>query len=275
MKTKSKILTNGERFDFKKKFGQNFLTDKNLLASLVRDSNINEHSCVLEIGVGLGTLTEMLAKTAKKVVGYEIDLSLKNVLEEKFCAYDNVEIVFKDALKTPTFEIEKYFEKNFCVVANIPYNITTPLIFKFMEETNNVEFMAIMVQKEVAERICAKVSSACYGALSVTCQHFNECKILRVVSKKMFNPMPKVDSAFLLIKKIKEFDSFYANLVKNSFLMRRKTLINNLIKFYPAKKEDIFEIFKTLNFEQNIRAENLSEKQFYDLSCQIKTKLFK
>lgn len=261
-------------FDFKKKFGQNFLTDKNLLTALVNDACVVNTDEVLEIGVGAGALTEVLAKSAKRVVGFEIDKQLEEHLKQKF-EKGNVELVFADALKTKTNFIDEKFESQYRIVANIPYYITSPLIFKFMEESDKCVSQALMVQKEVAERICSKPASENYGAMSVICQHFNTCKILRVISKKMFRPMPKVDSAFVMLKKTKPFDFDYSYLVRSSFAMRRKTLINNLINAYDLKKQDFFEIFDTLHFNQNVRAESLNEKDYFLLLGQIKTKMCK
>lgn len=262
-------------FDFKKKFGQNFLRDKNLLLALVNDANVLPSDEVLEIGVGGGALTEVLVKKTKKVIGFEIDKSLENYLQEKFSADNNIEIIFKDILRMKTNEIDKLFDKEYRIVANIPYYITSPIIFKFMEESEKCVSQALMVQKEVAKRICAKPKDEDYGALSVVCQHFCNCKILRVISKKLFKPMPKVDSAFILLEKKLNFDVDYSTLVKNSFSMRRKTLINNLIKAYDLVREDFENIFKILNFDVRLRAEDLSHKDYEALLSQIKTNLCK
>lgn len=262
-------------FDFKKKFGQNFLTDKNLLAALVKDAGVTQENCVLEIGVGAGALTEELVKRAKKVVGFEIDKELIEHLQEKFKKQNNLKLVFADALKTKTTEIDKMFEGEYRIVANIPYYITSPLIFKFLEESQKCTSQALMVQKEVAQRICASPNTEEYGAMSVICQHYNKCKILRNISKKMFRPMPKVDSAFILLEKTKPFDFEYSQLVKGSFAMRRKTLMNNLLKAYNFEKQTLLDIFNKLHFDPNVRAENLSESDYSLLLGQIKTKMSK
>ena len=262
-------------FDFKKKFGQNFLTDKNLLSALVKDANVNQDEYVLEIGVGAGALTEVLVNVAKKVVGFEIDKQLCEFLQEKFSNKNNIELVFLDALKTKTEIIDDMFDGNYRIVANIPYYITSPLIFKFLEGSKKCVSQALMVQKEVAQRICALPNTENYGAMSVVCQHFNKCKILRVISKKMFRPMPKVDSAFIMLEKTKPFDFDYSYLVRSSFAMRRKTLINNLLKAYSFEKQSLIEIFNFLNWDLNIRAESLSESEYLLLLGQIKTKMSK
>lgn len=266
-------MNDKNNFQFKKKFGQNFLSDKNLLASLIKLTPLTKEDNVLEIGLGKGALTQILSENAKKVVGYEIDLDLKEHLEEKFNG-TNVNLVFKDGLKEDIKQIENQFDgKKFAVVANIPYYITTPLIFKFLEETAKVNFMALMIQKEVAERIIAPVGDENYGALSVICQFHNTCKILKIVNKKMFFPVPKVDSAFIFLSRTKDFDFEYARLVRTSFNMRRKTLINNLMHGFGLDREFLNNVFASLGFDLNARAENLSPQDFFVLLQQIKTYL--
>lgn len=265
-------MSENKQFKFKKSLGQNFLSDKNLLKSLVSLTPINKNSNILEIGLGKGALTEILIENAKKVIGFEIDKDLAPHLTAKFETANNFKLIFEDALKTDIKQIEKHFKmENFSVIANLPYYITTPLIFKFLEETNKVDFLAIMVQKEVAQRIVAEKSTKNYGALSVVCQFHADCKIKKIVSKKMFFPVPKVDSAFILIQKTKNFNFEYSNLIKTAFAMRRKTLINNLINGYSVSKQELSNIFEKLNLNENVRAENLSPEQFFNLLQQIKT----
>ena len=151
-----KEIIKENNFEFKKKFGQNFITDTNLLEAIVSDAEIEETDEVLEIGVGAGTLTKVLAKRCKKVVGYEIDKALFDVLSMSLKGYENIEIVFKDFLKASAEEINSQFDGSFKVVANLPYYITTNIIFKLVEENFNVSSLTLMVQKEVAERIVSK-----------------------------------------------------------------------------------------------------------------------
>ena len=248
--------------NFKKKYGQNFLTDKNLLSAIVRDAGVTENDDVLEIGAGEGALTLALSETAKKVVSYEIDTELKSFLDEKFKNKSNVNIIFSDALKTDINKIEHDFANSYKLVANIPYYITTPLIFKFLETASKITSMTLMVQKEVAERICAKPDTEEYGALSAICQNFCDCKIMRIVNKKMFKPVPKVDSAIINLKIIKKFDKNYADIVRMAFVMRRKTLYNNLHKGLNLQSEKLIKIFNECNFDLKVRAEDLSCGQF-------------
>lgn len=265
-------MSDNKNFRFKKALGQNFLSDKNLLKSLVGLTPITEESNILEVGLGKGALTEVLVSKAKKVVGYEIDKELIPILSEKFEDAKNFKLVFADGLKTDIKQIEQDFNfERFSVIANIPYYITSPLIFKFLEETSNVDFLAVMVQKEVAERIVAQKATENYGALSVICQFHANCKIKKIVSKKLFFPVPKVDSAFIVLEKNKNFNFEYSFLVRSAFAMRRKTLINNLTAAYGISKDVLASIFKQLNFNENARAENLSPDEFFLLLQQIKT----
>lgn len=216
---------------FKKKFGQNFLTDKNLLNAICEDAEVDESQDVLEIGAGAGALTQAISEKAKKVVSYEIDKDLESHLLG--LNLDNVKFVFGDIMNFSLEEIEKDFQGEYKLIANLPYYITTPIIFKFLNQSKKISSLTIMVQKEVAERIVAGVGGKEYGVLSIMTQFYGDAKINRTVSRKMFHPQPNVDSAVVTIKlnreKYKNVDSdkFY-NFIKSAFSMRRKTLRNNL-----------------------------------------------
>ena len=190
-------------FKFNKKFGQNFIFDKNLLTAIINDSGINKNDDVLEIGPGAGTLTRVIAEKAKKVVSYEIDLNLKPILEENLKGLNNSQVVFEDALKAKIEDIEKHFEGEYKIVANLPYYITTPLIFKFTKETKKVLSMCIMVQKEVGERLVANNKSSDYGSISTVLDFYGNVKILRQVPRRMFVPSPNVDSCIVQIEFVK------------------------------------------------------------------------
>ena len=217
--------------NFKKKFGQNFISDKNLLSAICNDAEINGDTEVLEIGAGAGTLTEEISQNAKKVVSYEIDRDLQNHLLS--LNLSNVKFVFGDVMNYSTKEIENDFEGEYKIIANLPYYITTPIIFKFLNESTRLASLTIMVQKEVAERIVSKVGSKDYGVLSIMVSFFGEAQINRIVSRKMFYPQPNVDSAVVTITlqkdKYKNIDKnkFY-KFIQMAFSMRRKTLRNNL-----------------------------------------------
>ncbi|MBE7074718.1 MAG: ribosomal RNA small subunit methyltransferase A [Clostridiales bacterium] len=257
-------------FKFNKKFGQNFIFDKNLLNAIIQDSKISKQDDVLEIGPGAGTLTRVIASHAKKVVSYEIDQNLKPVLEENLKDLSNSSIIFADALKTPINEIEKHFNGEYCIVANLPYYITTPLIFKFVEETKRVKSMCIMVQKEVGERLVAKVKDSNYGSISVVLDFYGDVKVLRQVPRRMFVPSPNVDSCIVQITFIK--DKYKANpmmfekIVKSAFANRRKTLANNMANDFNISKEEVYNALKICGLPEQIRGDALSTSQFVTLT---------
>lgn len=219
--------------NFKKKFGQNFISDKNLLDAICRDADIKEDNEVLEIGAGAGSLTEALSHTAKKVVSYEIDNDLKEHLLS--LGLKNVEFVFGDIMNYSLETIEKNFKSGYKMVANLPYYITTPILFKFLKSTK-LSTLTIMVQKEVAERITAVNGGKDYGILSVMTAFYGEAEIKRIVSRKLFYPQPNVDSAIVTITLNRgkftgiDDEKFY-KFVSGMFAMRRKTLRNNLSKY--------------------------------------------
>ena len=261
-------------FNFKKKFGQNFINDKNLLQAIVNDSGINEKSQVLEIGAGAGTLTEQLALTAQKVISVEIDNDLKPYLQLLCEKYNNLSIVFGDFIKMTKEEIESNFTQKFDVVANLPYYITTPIIFKFFEEGFNINSLTIMVQKEVAERLVACSGTKDYGAISVILQSQADLKITRIVPRNMFYPQPNVDSAVINIKiNFDKFNipnkQFFAKVVKSTFNYRRKTLLNSLQLGLNIDKEKAEDIIKSMGLPIDIRGEKLSIQQFIDLSNKL------
>lgn len=260
-------------FNFAKKFGQNFITDKNFLASIVDGASVESNDEVLEIGAGAGTLTRAISEKAKKVVSYEIDNNLKPVLEESLIDCKNANVVFGDALNTDIKEIESHFENDYKIVANLPYYITTPLMFKFLEETDRVKSITVMVQKEVAERMVAKPNSKEYGALTLAIDFFGNAKIIKKVSRNMFYPVPNVDSAVIRIDIVKnKFDiekELFLKVVKASFSMRRKTLVNNLSQSFGIDKELIKNILLKFKMNENIRGESLSTNDFVNLSKEL------
>ena len=261
-------------FDFKKKFGQNFLTDTNLLNAICDDADISKADEVLEIGVGAGTLTKVLSNHAKKVVGYEIDKSLFDVLSLTLKDCENVEVNFKDFLLAGCDEINAKFGGKFKVVANLPYYITTNIIFKLIEEDFNVESLTLMVQKEVAERLTANKNTKEYGTITAELDAVGDVKIMRIVPRTMFLPQPNVDSAIINIKINKnKYDIFdvqlFRKVVRASFSMRRKTLSNCLKTNFGFSAQQLDELFAVLNFDKNIRGEALSTQDFVNLSNQI------
>ena len=246
-----------EKINFKKKYGQNFLTDTNLLKAIVADSEVSFNDEVLEIGAGAGALTTHIKDSCKKVVSFEIDKDLEALLKDKFESCTNVHLRFEDVMKVSTQNIDALFDKEYRVIANLPYYITTPILFKFLEESKKLISMTIMVQKEVAEKIIAEPKNSNYGILSVMVQHYTNAKITRIVKKQMFTPQPKVDSAIIVLKRKQvNFDANFKNFVQTAFAMRRKTLVNNLSKLYS--KSLIEDVLQLSGYNKNIRAEELS-----------------
>ena len=258
-------------FRFNKKFGQNFIFDQNFLRSVVKDAEINNETDVLEIGAGAGTLTKVLGENARKVVSYEIDTNLKQTLSENLKDSSNVEVIFKDIMKASIDEIEKNFQGDYVLIANLPYYITTPIIFKFLEEATRLTRLVIMVQLEVANRICSKAGSSEYGAINPAIDYRGTAKIVRKVSRKMFMPMPNVDSAIVRIdidkNKYKINDrKLLDNVIKSAFQMRRKTLQNNLKNNFSLSQAQLDEIYSKMNLVAGVRGETLTTGQFVELS---------
>ncbi len=259
-----------KKFMFKHKYGQNFLTDANLLKSIVNDANISEKDNVLEIGAGAGTLTRyILERTKNKVVAVEIDKTLQPILEENL-KNSSVQLEFCDFLKIKPEQIKKWFNgKKFKVVANLPYYISTPILFYLIDNQLPVESITVMLQLELAQRLSAKPGTKDYGALTVLLSMISNVSLTRKVSKKLFFPEPKVDSAVVNINfNYNKFDvdfKLISKFIKNCFMMRRKTLINNIMNSYNITREEIKNIFNMLNINENARAENLTDVQFVEL----------
>ena len=273
-----KELLEKENFKFEKKYGQNFISDTNLLISIVNDCQITKDEQVLEIGPGAGTLTKEIAKQSKCVISYEIDKNLEKILSQSLSSTANSKIIFKDWIQTNEDEIIKEFNdfsnelnlkgsEHFSVIANLPYYITTPIIFKLLD-FNCVDKIAIMVQKEVAERIVAKKGKD-YGILSIMIDFCANAKITRIVNRQMFTPAPNVDSAivFLEIQKDKYPNcpkDLFSKIVHSAFAMRRKTLANNLMNGLNLNREEVQDLLGEERI--SLRAENLTTQDFADLT---------
>jgi 16S rRNA (adenine1518-N6/adenine1519-N6)-dimethyltransferase len=266
-------------FNFKKKFGQNFLTDKNLLNSIVELSGADENSVVLEIGPGAGALTQAIAKKVKKVISFEIDKTLEPILAENLKDFDNSAIVFKDFMKVSNEEIIDIVGKDFIVIANLPYYITTPIIMSLLEmELPKLEKMVFMVQKEVGQRMTAKPGGKDYGALSVTVKYFSESSIAFIVPPHCFIPQPGVDSCVVKLDvrkeapfELKDRDYFF-KVVKASFSQRRKMLTNSLANagYLGVDRQKVLEALEVMGKDEKIRGETLSPEEFgrlADLLC--------
>ncbi|MCM1042838.1 MAG: 16S rRNA (adenine(1518)-N(6)/adenine(1519)-N(6))-dimethyltransferase RsmA [Corallococcus sp.] len=272
-----KKLLKDKQFGFNKRYGQNFLTDDALLAQIVAEAGITQNDTVLEIGAGAGTLTRQLAKSAKNVIAFEIDTNLKSVLEVTLDGLSNVQVVFGDVMKLPMSEIHRYAgDKPFKVVANIPYYITTPIVTAFVENSNLAESLTLTVQKEVAERFAASEGCKDYGSITVAVQAVADVKILRVLDRSLFYPIPNVDSAVVSIvfdrTKYGTYDKeFFRKTVKTAFAMRRKTLVNNLTNIFGISKQSAENLLGTLGIPAGVRGEQLSVAQFVLLSESLMT----
>ena len=260
-----------ENFNFKKKFGQNFIVDKNIINSIINKSNIDKDTLVIEIGPGAGSLTTELGKVAKNVIAYEIDKTLKPILEKNI--QSNTEIIYEDFLKRNISEdLKKYNNKKIYVVANLPYYITTPIIIKLIEDKLNIDKIVVMVQKEVGDRFKAKPNTKEYNSLSIFLNYYYTVEKLLDVSKNVFIPKPNVDSIVISLTKKEDKikvnnEKLFFKLVRDSFKQKRKTLKNNL-KGYNLEK--IEEVLKKHNLDLTVRAEALSIEIFAEIANNLK-----
>ena len=263
-------------FYFQKKFGQNFLIDGNILGKIVEAAQITETDCVLEIGPGIGTMTQYLAEAAREVTAVEIDRNLIPILHETLAEYDNVTILNQDVLKTDIAAIarEKNGGRPIKVVANLPYYITTPIIMGLLESQVPVDCIAVMVQKEVAQRMQAGPGTKDYGALSLAVQYYAEPYIAANVPPNCFIPRPNVGSAVIRLTryqeppvKVKDEKLLFA-LIRASFNQRRKTLVNGLKNSseLPYGKEELLSALEKAGLPENIRGEALTLEQFAQLA---------
>lgn len=264
-----KEILNENKFVFKKKFGQNFLLDQNVLNNIISLSDITKDTLVIEIGVGAAALTKKLSEKAKMVIGYEIDTTLKEPLSVILKDYNNVGIIYDDFLNRDIKkDIKNYNYKNIMVIANLPYYITTPIITKFIDEKIDVEKIIVMVQNEVADRFSALPGTKSYNSLTIFLNYYFNIKKAFTVSRNVFFPKPNVDSAVVVFEKKEERikvknEKLFFKLVKDAFVQKRKTLKNNL------KNYDLCKIDNVLNtYGKNIsyRAENITINEFVDIS---------
>lgn len=261
-------------FSFKKSLGQNFLIDPNILRNIVGHADLTKESAAIEVGPGIGALTEHLARQAGKVMSFEIDQRLLPVLEDTLSPYDNVTIVPSDVLKADIktlLETELAGYKDIMVVANLPYYVTTPILMKLLNDQLPLRGFVVMMQKEVADRISAKPGTKAYGSLSIAVQYYCTAEVAMIVPKTVFMPQPNVDSAVLkLIRHDQppvtvEDEKFFFEVTRASFAQRRKTLLNNLQSQLPegkAKKPQILEALESVNIEPSRRGETLSIAEF-------------
>ena len=257
-------------FNFKKRLGQNFITDKNLLASIVRGAGVTKSDTVVEIGCGAGALTRVLSENAAKVLGFEVDVGLKPVLSRALEGADNTEIIYGDFLKADLKSLEQKLG-GYSVVANIPYYVTTPLITKILEESKLCRSMTVMVQEEVALRLCAKPATPEYGAITAAVALRASAEIIKKVPREMFTPRPNVDSAVVKMVmedgRIKVKDPvLYKKTVHAAFQSRRKTLENNLVGYFGFSRGEAQKILAAAEILPRARGETLSPAQFARLA---------
>ncbi len=269
----AKKIVDQDNFFIKKKFSQNFLLDENIIKNIIKESNINQESYVIEIGPGLGALTKHIVKIAKKVLIYEVDRDLIPILNKFFHDSKNVKILNQDFLKVNIDQdINDYLDGSSTVdvISNLPYHITTPIIMKILEESQNIKTLTLMMQLEVARRLTSKPNNKDYNALSIIIQDQTHARLLFKVPKTVFKPKPQVDSAIVRLERKKqnqlnENKDFY-NFVHKAFSQRRKTLVNNLSDGY---REFAKEYFKNLlarnNIIDTIRGEALSLEEFKNI----------
>lgn len=247
----------------KKHLGQNFLYDPSILDNIIRAAGLSGEDTVVEIGPGPGRLTRKLAESVKRLIAIELDPELYERLKGDFIAYRNVEIIHADALKFP-FETIGSFK----VVANIPYYITTPIIFRLLEARECLQSMTLTTQKEVAERIAAEPGGKDYGVLTIMIQYFAQAELMFIIPKEAFRPIPKVDSAVVHMKILERprvmvrDEKLFFRLVKTAFSQRRKTLSNSL----KGISDDIKDVLLQSGIDPQRRPETLSLEEFARLS---------
>ncbi|MBQ3515393.1 MAG: 16S rRNA (adenine(1518)-N(6)/adenine(1519)-N(6))-dimethyltransferase RsmA [Lachnospiraceae bacterium] len=264
------------QFNFQKKFGQNFLIDERVIDKIIAAAEITKEDCVLEIGPGIGTLTQMLAEHARQVIAVEIDKNLIPVLEDTLKDYDNIMILNQDILKVDINElVEKYNEgKPIKVVANLPYYITTPIIMGLFESHVPLESVTVMVQKEVAQRMQEGPNCKEYGALSLAVQYYAKPYLVANVPPNCFMPRPNVGSAVIRLTRWEqcpvqvEDEKFMFALIRAAFNQRRKTLVNavNNAKELEVIKEQMTAALNELGYSPTLRGEALSLQEFATLS---------
>jgi len=266
---KMQEMLSEKEFNLKKKFGQNFIIDENIIKNIISKSDIDKDTLVIEIGPGAGSLTYGLAKTAKNVICYEIDTTLEEILKENLKEFDNIDVFYKDFLKANVEEdLKKYDYKKLYVVANLPYYITTPIIMKLIEDKIDVDKIVVMVQKEVGDRFKAVPGSKDYSSLSIFLKYYFEINKIMDVSKNVFLPKPNVDSIVVAFTKQKSKfhvnnEEFFFKLVRDSFRQKRKTIRNNL-KDYNL--DIIANILEKYDLNLTVRAEQISIEIFADIA---------
>ena len=272
---KTKKIVEKYGFSFKKNFGQNFLVDERVLGKIVSSAEISKDDVVIEVGPGIGTLTQALAKEAYKVVAVEIDTTLVPILGELLSNFDNIEIINEDILKVDINAIaEKYPDKKIKMVANLPYYITTPIIMNVLENHIPVESITVMIQKEVAYRMKAQPSTKDYGSLSLAVQYYCEPYLVANVPQNCFMPRPNVDSAVIKLTVMDKpkvqvnNEKFMFEFIKAAFSQRRKTLVNCIFSsgLLTLSKDEIGTMLNSLGYDERVRGESLTLEDYGKLT---------
>jgi 16S rRNA (adenine1518-N6/adenine1519-N6)-dimethyltransferase len=268
------------QFTLKKKFGQNFLINQNILDDIIKGANLAPEDIVIEIGPGIGSLTQYIAEQVDEVLAIEIDKTLIPILEDTLSEYDNIRILNEDILKVDLKGLleRDYKNRSVKIVANLPYYITTPIIMKIFEEHVPIDSITIMIQEEVADRMQAKPSTKEYGALSLAVQYYSYPKVIVKVPPSCFVPQPKVGSSVIRLeltdhyKNQTEDDRFLFQLIRGAFQQRRKTLVNTLAHQpnIHLTKEEIREALAKIDLSEKIRGEALSLQEFIELTKVLK-----
>lgn len=274
----TKFLMKKYRIRANKSLGQNFLIDETVIEDIVDGANIEKEDLVIEIGPGLGSLTAILLERAKKVICIELDTKMIKILQDRFIAYNNIEIINQDVLKINLNELikeekEKTEFKNVKIVANLPYYITTPIIMKLIESKLDICSITVMIQKEVADRLIEIPSGKNTGAITYSIYYYCESKKIREVENTSFIPMPEVTSEVISLNlrkspavKVKNEEVFF-RIIKSSFMQRRKTLLNALTNTGVfINKEEGLNYLKSAGLSEDVRAENLTIEDFANLS---------
>ena len=275
--SRTKEILKKHGFTFKKSLGQNFLIDANVIHKVLDRAAIDEDTAVIEVGPGIGSLTEQIAKRAGKVVAYEIDQRLVPVLNDTLSPYDNVTIINEDILKADVgtmIEEDLRTFKEVVVVANLPYYITTPILMNFLMKKLPIDRYYVMMQKEVGERISAEPGTKAYGSLSIAIDYYTDAKTVQNVPKAVFMPAPNVDSIIVEMKTRKEpkvavdDEEKFFKLTRGAFVQRRKTILNNYLSLFEdgkAYKIEINELLDDAGIEPRRRGESLSIEEFAEI----------
>lgn len=276
----NKIIMNKYNIAPQKKYGQNFLIDESVLDKIILNADIKKGDLVIEIGPGLGNLTRRLCEKAGRVIAIEIDENMVSILSKEYSYLENLTIINQDIMKTNLNEVISKFEDvdNVKVVANLPYYITTPIIMKLLEERLNIKSITVMVQKEVAERLAEKPGGKESGAITYSIAYYTDAKIVLNVGRECFVPSPEVDSAVIKLDLLKEprvkvsDEKLFFKVVKASFMLKRKTLVNGLVngKIFNSKQE-AEECLNKLGIDLKIRGEKLTLEQFAEISEYVKS----